>query len=149
MTQFNSQAINILLVDDNKGDVGLTREALLEGKLNNTLYVCYDGVEAMEFLHKTGDKYSDVPTPDIILLDLNMPRKSGIEVLADIQQYDHLKTIPVIVLTTSNADIDIMSSYKTNANCYITKPVDFDHFITVIQSIENFWLSIVKLPTNR
>jgi CheY-like chemotaxis protein len=137
--------IDILLVEDNPGDVRLTIEALKEGKVLNTLSVTMDGVEALSFLHKEG-KYADAPRPDLILLDLNLPRKDGREVLADIKSDDNLKCIPVVVLTTSQAEQDIFKSYNLHANCFITKPVDLEQFITVLQSIENFWLTIVKLP---
>ncbi len=137
--------IDILLVEDNPGDVRLTIEALKEGKVLNTLSVAMDGVEALSFLHKEG-KYVDAPRPDLILLDLNLPRKDGREVLAEIKSDNDLKCIPVVVLTTSQAEQDIFKSYNLHANCFITKPVDLEQFITVLQSIENFWLTIVKLP---
>jgi two-component system, chemotaxis family, response regulator Rcp1 len=138
--------IDILLVEDNPGDVRLTREALKEGKVLNTLSVAGDGVEALAFLRR-GGKYADAPRPDLILLDLNLPKKDGREVLAEIKTDDNLKRIPVVVLTTSQAEQDIIKSYNLYANCYITKPVDLDQFITVLQSIEDFWLTIVKLPS--
>ncbi|MDZ4765043.1 MAG: response regulator [Chloroflexota bacterium] len=137
--------IEILLVEDNLGDVRLTREALKDMKLKNSLYVVADGVEALEFLRNEG-KYDTAPRPDIILLDLNLPRKNGREVLEEIKQDDNLKRIPVVVLTTSEDESDILASYNLHANCYITKPVDMRRFIAIVQNIENFWFSIVKLP---
>jgi chemotaxis family two-component system response regulator Rcp1 len=137
--------IDILLVEDNPGDVRLTKEALKEGKVLNTLSVARDGVEALSFLRKGGE-YADAPRPDLILLDLNLPKKDGREVLAEIKADESLRRIPVVVLTTSQAEQDIVRSYNLYANCYITKPVDLDQFITVLQSIEDFWLTIVKLP---
>jgi len=138
--------IDILLVEDNPGDVRLTVEALKEGKVLNTLSVARDGVEALSFLRKGGE-HADAPRPDLILLDLNLPKKDGREVLAEIKADEDLKRIPVVVLTTSQAEQDIVKSYNLYANCYITKPVDLDQFITVLQSIEDFWLTIVKLPS--
>ena len=135
----------ILLVEDNPGDVRLTMEASKECKICNDINVVRDGVEGLAFLHQEG-KYADAPRPDIILLDLNLPRKNGREVLEEIKNDDSLKSIPVIILTTSEAEEDILKSYGLNANCYITKPVDFDKFINIVKSIEDFWLSIVKLP---
>jgi CheY-like chemotaxis protein len=144
-SQTNFPAINILLVEDNPGDIRLTKEVLKEGKIRNNLSVVTDGEEALLFLKKTG-QYKDDFTPDIILLDLNLPKKDGREVLSQIKDDPILKLIPVIVLTTSDAEQDIMNVYAHHANCYITKPVDFNQFINVIRSIENFWLTIVKLP---
>ncbi len=141
----NMTAIDILMVEDNPGDARLTREALKESKVCNNLHHVRDGVEAMEFLRKEGE-FGDAPTPDIILLDLNLPRKDGRQVLAEIKAIPHLKHIPVVVLTTSEAEQDIVKSYELHANCYITKPVDLDKFVEIIHGIENFWLSIVKLP---
>ena len=137
--------INILLVEDNPGDVRLTVEALKEGKVRNRLHIANDGMEAIGFLHREG-KYSDVPHPDLILLDLNLPKKDGHEVLAEIKEDPLLKRIPVVVLTGSKAGEDIFKTYDLHANCYITKPVDWDQFITVVKSINDFWLAIVKLP---
>jgi CheY-like chemotaxis protein len=137
--------VEILLVEDNPGDVRLTEEALKESKVLNNLYVATDGVDAMDFLHCEG-KYSDAPHPDLILLDLNLPKKDGREILEEIKADDKLKRIPVVVLTTSKAEEDILRMYDQHANCYITKPIDFEQFIEVVQSIENFWLTIVKLP---
>ena len=134
------------MAEDSPDDVILTQEALLETKMHINLNVVNDGVEAMRFLRREGE-YADSPRPDLILLDLNMPRKDGREVLAEIKSDDDLKTIPVVVLTTSRADQDIVSAYSLHANCYVTKPVDLNQFITVVQSIEDFWISIVKLPS--
>lgn len=140
--------VEILLVEDNPGDVRLTKEALKENKLRNRLSVVEDGVEAVAFLHQV-DKYAHAPRPDLILLDLNLPRKDGREVLAEIKEDPNLKCIPVIILTTSKAEEDIIKSYNLHANCYITKPVELEQFITVVKSIEDFWLTIVKLPLGR
>ena len=140
-------AIEILLVEDSMGDARLTMEALKENKFLNRLHHVSDGFEAMAFLYQQG-QYSDVPRPDLILLDLNMPKMDGREVLEKIKQDEQLKRIPVVVLTTSQADEDILKSYDLNANCYISKPVDLDQFMEVIKSIKNFWLTIVKYPTN-
>jgi chemotaxis family two-component system response regulator Rcp1 len=137
--------IEILLVEDNPGDVRLTREALRDGKIYNNLYVVRDGVEAMAFLHKTG-QYARAPRPDLILLDLNLPRKDGHEVLAEVKTDESLRRIPVVILTTSQAEEDIIKTYDLHVNCYITKPVDLDQFVKIVKSIEDFWLTIVKLP---
>ncbi len=137
--------IEVLLVEDNPGDVRLTKEALKEGKMQINLSVVVDGLDAMAFLRKEG-KYKEVPTPDLVLLDLNLPKKDGREVLADIKKDNNLKLIPVVVLTTSDAEQDIMKTYELHVNCYITKPVDYEQFITVVKSIEDFWLTIVRLP---
>lgn len=137
--------IDILLVEDNPGDVRLTQEALKEAKVRNDLHVVSDGVEAMTFLRKQG-VYKDVPRPDIILLDLNLPKKSGHEVLSEIKSDDDLKRIPVVMLTVSKDEEDIIKSYNLYANCFITKPVDLGQFLTVVKSIEDFWLTVVKLP---
>jgi chemotaxis family two-component system response regulator Rcp1 len=144
-TRNDFQTINILLVEDNPGDIRLTREVLKEGKIQNKLSVVTDGEEAIFFLKKIGE-YKDVFTPDLILLDLNLPKKDGREVLAEIKGDPNLVCIPVIILTTSAAEKDILNTYSNHANCYITKPVDFSQFITVIRAIEDFWLTIVKLP---
>lgn len=138
--------IKILLVEDNPGDVRLTKEALKEAKVQNQLYVVEDGVAALDFLQKNGE-YADVERPDLILLDLNLPKKDGREVLEEIKQDPELKRIPVVVLTTSRAEEDILKSYNLHANCYVTKPVDLDQFINIVKSIEDFWLTIVRLPT--
>ena len=137
--------VEILLVEDNPGDVRLTREALREGKVYNNLHWAKDGVEALEFLRQEG-KHSAAPRPDIILLDLNLPKKDGREVLASIKNDDRFKQIPVVILTTSEAEEDVLRSYELHANCYITKPVDLDKFIVVVQSIDRFWLTVVTLP---
>ncbi len=137
--------IEILLVEDNPGDVRLTKEALMEGKVLNKLHTVEDGMEALAFLNQEG-KYADVPRPELILLDLNLPKKDGRDVLAEIKSNGDLRRIPVVVLTTSRSEQDILKSYDLNANCYITKPVDLDQFISVVKSINEFWLSIVKLP---
>jgi CheY-like chemotaxis protein len=135
----------ILLVEDNPGDVRLTMEALKEGKILNEISVAEDGVEAIAYLRRVG-KYVEAPRPDLILLDLNLPKKDGREVLEEIKGDTDLKKIPVVVLTTSAAERDILRAYDLHANCYITKPVDLEQFIRVVQSIEDFWLTIVKLP---
>ena len=137
--------VEILLVEDNPGDVRLTIEGLKEGKVRNKLSVVEDGVEAMAFLRKEG-KYGDAVRPDLILLDLNLPKKDGREVLTEIKSDEDLCNIPVVVLTTSKAEQDILKAYSLHANCYITKPVDLDQFISVVESIEDFWFTIVKLP---
>ena len=139
--------IEILLVEDNPGDVRLTMEALKDGKVLNDLSVVGDGMEALVFLNQEGP-YANAPCPDLILLDLNLPKKDGREVLMEIKNHEHLKHIPVVVLTTSSADKDILGAYELHANCYITKPVDFVQFTKVVKSIEDFWLTIVKLPQN-
>jgi two-component system, chemotaxis family, response regulator Rcp1 len=141
----NAEPIEILLVEDNPGDVRLTEEALKEGKVRNRLHVAPDGVEALAFLRRQG-KYATVPRPALILLDLNLPRMDGREVLAAIKTDPDLKRIPVVVLTTSDAEQDILRSYMLHANCYITKPVDLDKFLAVVRSLEDFWLTIVRLP---
>lgn len=140
--------IEILLAEDNPGDVRLTREALAENKIQNNLHVVGDGVEAMKFLRKLAE-YTDAPTPDLLLLDLNMPKKDGREVLAEVKTDKNLRTIPVVVLTTSEAESDILKSYDLHANCYITKPLDLDRFIEVVKTIQEFWFSIVKLPPHQ
>jgi CheY-like chemotaxis protein len=138
-------AMNVLLVEDNPGDVRLTREALKDAKMHLNLHVANDGVEAMEFLRHEG-RYSDSPRPDLVLLDLNLPRKDGREVLEEMKTDESLMSIPVVVLTTSSSEADIQRSYMLHANCYISKPVDMEGFMTVVQSIDDFWLSVVKLP---
>ena len=139
------RVVEILLVEDNEGDVRLTKEALKEGKVRNNMHVASDGVQAMEFLQRKG-KYADAVRPDIILLDLNLPRKDGREVLAEVKADEQLRRIPVVILTTSKDDEDILKTYDLHANCYITKPVGLEQFITVVKSVEDFWLTIVKLP---
>lgn len=143
--QTMAKPIEILLVEDNPGDVRLTREAFKEGKVLNNLSVVEDGAEAMAFLRQQG-KYADVPRPDLILLDLNLPKKDGREVLPEIKGDTNLKRIPVVILTTSKAEQDIVKTYNLHANCYVTKPVDLEQFISVVRSVQHFWLSIVKLP---
>jgi two-component system, chemotaxis family, response regulator Rcp1 len=145
MTRERSGFIEILLVEDNPGDVVLIREALQEGKMRHTLHVAADGIEALQFLRKQ-HTLSETPRPDFILLDLNLPRKSGREVLAEIKSDPQLHTIPVIILTSSAAEEDILQSYELHANSYITKPVNFEHFINIVAIIENFWFETVKLP---
>lgn len=147
MNRLSRRPIEILLVEDNPGDVRLTREALKDGKIHNNLHVAYDGVEAVDFLRRNGD-YADATRPDVILLDLNLPRKDGREVLAEIKNDADLAAIPVVILTTSEADEDILESYRLHANCYITKPVDLEQFIRVVKSVEDFWFEIVRLPPN-
>jgi chemotaxis family two-component system response regulator Rcp1 len=137
--------IEILLVEDNPGDIRLTREGLKEGRIFNNLSVVEDGVEAMAFLRREGE-YADAPHPDLILLDLNLPKKDGREVLKEIKSDPKLRRIPVVILTTSRAEEDIMDTYDQHANCYIIKPVDFDQFVNVVKTIEDFWLTIVRLP---
>jgi two-component system, chemotaxis family, response regulator Rcp1 len=145
MNLSETKPIEILLVEDSPSDAALTIEALKQGKIANRLSHAEDGVEAMDFLRKH-NKHTNAPRPDLIMLDLNLPRKDGREVLAEIKNDPDLKTIPIIVLTTSRSDKDILQSYQLNCNCYITKPVDFTHFIEVVKSIENFWLTVVTLP---
>jgi CheY-like chemotaxis protein len=136
--------IEILLVEDNPGDIRLTKEALRDGKVGNNLSVVMDGVDAMAFLRKEG-AFAGVPTPDLVLLDLNLPRKSGREVLDEIKHDDLLKHIPVVILTSSQAEQDVLSSYRLRANAFVTKPVNLEQFLKVVQSIEHFWVEIVKL----
>ncbi len=139
-------AAEILLVEDNPGDVRLTREALKEGKILNHVSVVGDGVEALAFLRRE-DKYANAVRPDLILLDLNLPKKDGREVLAEIKADAGLKKIPVVILTTSAAEQDILKTYDLHANCYITKPVDLEQFIKIVQLIEDFWFTIARLPS--
>jgi len=139
------QSIQILLVEDNPGDVDLTREALEGAKVHNRLHVVDDGAKAIDFLHRRGE-YADSPRPDLILLDLNLPKKDGRQVLTEIKADPELADIPIVVLTTSAADEDILRAYRLHANCYITKPVDFKQFLSVVEAIEDFWLTVVKLP---
>jgi two-component system, chemotaxis family, response regulator Rcp1 len=140
-----SRPIEVLLVEDNPGDVRLTREALKEGKVSNNLAVAENGVEALAYLRREG-QYVDSVRPDLILLDLNLPRKDGREVLEEIKADASLRNIPVVVLTSSEAEQDILRAYELHANCYISKPVDLDQFVKVVKSIEDFWFTIVKLP---
>ena len=139
--------VEILLVEDNPGDVRLVLEVFKDAKVINNIHVVQDGVEAMAFLRREG-RYSGSVRPDLVLLDLNLPKKDGREVLREIKTDDNLKCIPVVILTTSSAEQDILESYSEYANSYITKPIDLDQFINVIRSIEDFWLTIVKLPDN-
>jgi CheY-like chemotaxis protein len=141
----NAGAIEVLLVEDSPGDVRLTREAFKDAKMHVNLHVASDGAEAMAFLGREG-KYANVPRPDLILLDLNLPKKDGREVLEEIKESPTLKTIPVVILTTSASGADIQQSYQRHANCYITKPVDLEGFLKVVKSIDSFWLTVVKLP---
>jgi CheY-like chemotaxis protein len=143
-----SRPVEILLVEDNLGDARLTEEALKEGKIRNNLHHVKDGVEALAFLRRQGG-YAGAPTPDIVLLDLNLPKKDGRQVLAEMKADEALKTIPVVVLTTSEAEQDILRSYELHANCYVTKPVDLEKFISIVRAIEDFWLAVVKLPPNQ
>jgi chemotaxis family two-component system response regulator Rcp1 len=139
------RSIEILMVEDNPGDIRLTVEALKEGKVRNNLHTVGDGEEALAFLRRQGP-YAEVPRPDLILLDLNLPKKTGQEVLAEIKEDPDLRRIPVVILTVSEAEADILKTYNLHANCYITKPVDLDRFIEVVKSIEDFWLTVVMLP---
>ena len=141
--------IEILLVEDSPGDVRLTREALRDAKVSNNLHVARDGVEALAFLRREGPQYAECPRPDLILLDLNLPRRDGREVLEEVKADPDLRHIPVIVLTTSQAEEDVLRSYQLHANAYVTKPVDFDHFIEAIKQIDHFFVSVVQLPSGR
>lgn len=145
MDSYPGKVIDILLVEDNPGDVRLAKEALKGSKMRNNLFVVDDGVKAMEFLRRQGD-YKNSPRPDLVILDLNLPRKSGREVLAEIKSDENLKRIPVVVLTVSRDEEDILRAYNLHANCYITKPIDFEQFMKITKTIEDFWLTIVKLP---
>jgi two-component system, chemotaxis family, response regulator Rcp1 len=144
--EVRARPVEILLVEDNPGDVRLTREALKKGHLWSRLAVVQDGMEALDYLRRLAP-FQNATTPDLILLDLNLPKKDGREVLAEIKADEALRLIPVVVLTTSRAEEDILRSYKLHANCYVTKPVDFARFASVVQSIEDFWFTVVKLPT--
>lgn len=144
----DNRPIDILLVEDNPGDIRLTREALKDAKVANVLTVVGDGIEALALLHKNG-KHATSARPDLIILDLNLPKKDGLELLAEIKSDDELKIIPVIILTTSTSDTDIIKSYDLHANCYIAKPVDLEQFIQVVKSVNDFWLSVVKLPRGK
>ena len=145
MKSLDGHAVEILLVEDNPGDVALTREALEVARVSNRLHVVDDGIQAIDFLLRRG-KYKDVPQPDIILLDLNLPYMDGRQVLSEIKADARLAQIPIVVLITSQADEDILRAYQLHANCYITKPIDFDQFLRIVSAIEEFWLSVVKLP---
>jgi len=144
-TEMRTRPVELLLVEDNPGDVRLTIEALKEGRVINNLTVVKDGEEAIAVLRRRG-QYADATRPDLILLDLNLPRKSGLEVLAEIKEDPDLKQIPVVVLTTSQAEQDILRTYQLHANCYIVKPVDLNQFMAVVQAIKSFWLALVMLP---
>ena len=146
-SELAGRPVEILLVEDSPGDVRLTREALREGKIRNNLSVVPDGVEALAFLRREG-RHAAAPRPDVILLDLNLPRKDGREVLAEIKAAERLRRIPEVILTTSADERDVRRAYELHANCYITKPVDFEQFIGVVRSIENFWLTVVTLPSH-
>jgi two-component system, chemotaxis family, response regulator Rcp1 len=141
----DAAAIDVLLVEDSAGDVRLTREAFRDAKVHINLHVASDGAEAMAFLRREG-KHANAPRPDLVLLDLNLPKKDGREVLEEVKQSPTLKSIPIVILTTSASEADILRSYRLHANCYITKPVDLDGFLQVVKSIDSFWLSVVKLP---
>ena len=141
----NATPIEVLLVEDSPGDVRLTREAFKDAKVHINLHVATDGANAMAFLSREGE-HANAPRPYLILLDLNLPKKDGREVLQEIKESPTLKSIPVVILTTSSSEADILKSYRLHANCYITKPVGLDGFLTVVKSIDNFWLSVVKLP---
>jgi two-component system, chemotaxis family, response regulator Rcp1 len=145
MTEAEVRPLEILLVEDSPSDTELTVEALKEAKVHNHLSVVEDGVQALEFLRRQG-LFAQAPRPDLIMLDLNLPRKDGREVLAEIKADEQLKTIPVVVLTTSRAEQDVLRAYELHANCYVTKPVGFEQFLEVVRSIENFWLVLVSLP---
>jgi CheY-like chemotaxis protein len=140
------EPIEVLLVEDDPGDVLMTKEAFADNKVRNKLHVVSDGVDAMAFLRREGP-YADVPTPDLVLLDLNLPRKDGREVLAEIKADPELRRIPVVVLTTSEAEEDVLRSYELHANAYVTKPVDFDRFVHVVRQIDDFFVTVVKLPS--
>ena len=144
-TKTSSTPIEVLLVEDSPGDVRLTREALKDAKVHISLHVASDGIEAMAYLQCEGP-YVNAIRPDLILLDLNLPRKDGRQVLKEIKESPTLRSIPVVILTTSSSEADILQSYDLHANCYISKPVDLDGFLKVVQSIDSFWLSVVKLP---
>ena len=146
--QLKMKTIDILLVEDDPGDVRLMREALKEGKVLNVLHVVGDGIEALAFLKHEG-RHAKTPRPDIILLDLNLPRMDGRELLARIKTDPNLLRIPVVILTTSKSEVDILKSYDLHANCYITKPVGFDQLINIVKSVEEFWFTIVKLPLDK
>ena len=144
-TESTSRSIEILLVEDNPGDARLTIEAMRDAKLSNRLHIVEDGVEAMQFLRREG-RFGDAPRPDLILLDLNLPKKDGREVLAEIKSEPSLKRIPVVVLTTSRAEEDVLRTYDLHANCYVTKPVDIEQFIKIVKQIDEFWFKLVTLP---
>ena len=140
-----TREMDILLVDDNFGDVLLTKEALKGAQVRSTVSVANDGVEAMQFLKREG-KYGNAPRPDLVFLDLNMPRKNGAEVLAEMKSDANLRPIPVVILTSSDADEDVVNAYQLHANCFVTKPADLDQMIKAVQAIDSFWMGIAKLP---
>jgi CheY-like chemotaxis protein len=144
--QDGAKLVDVLLVEDDEGDILMTREAFEFHKIRNTLHVVTDGEQALQFLHQT-EPYADAPRPGLILLDVNLPRRSGLEVLAELKQDPELAVLPVVMLTTSQAEEDILRSYKLHANAYVTKPVDFDNFIAAIRQIDDFFLSLVQLPS--
>jgi two-component system, chemotaxis family, response regulator Rcp1 len=146
--QSSGEVIDILLVEDNEGDARLAKEAMRDSKMRNALHHVNDGEEALAFLKREG-KYSQAPRPDLVLLDLNLPKKDGRQVLAEIKGDDRFKQIPVVILTVSSAEEDILKTYNLHANCYITKPIDLDQFMKVVRSVEDFWLTIVKLPNGK
>ena len=141
----STRSIEILLVEDNPGDARLTLEAMREAKVQNRMHVVEDGVEAMEFLRRQG-RFADAPRPDLILLDLNLPRKDGRAVLAEVKSDPGLKRIPVVILTTSQAEEDVLRAYDLNANCYVTKPLDLEQFMKIVRLIDEFWVNVVTLP---
>lgn len=143
----NLRAIEILLVEDSKSDAGIMIETFSESKILNNIHLARNGVEALDFLYKRG-KYQNVPRPDLILLDLNLPKKNGREVLEEIKNDEDLKTIPVVILTTSKSEEDILKSYQLHVNCYLTKPIDLDNFIELLKLLQTFWLAAVELPVN-
>jgi two-component system, chemotaxis family, response regulator Rcp1 len=145
MPNYNTKPFDILVIEDNPGDARLIKEVLNENKILNNLTILKDGVDAMNFLHRKGE-HKNAPRPDLIFLDLNLPKKDGREVLSEIKTSDVLKQIPVVIMTTSQSEEDIFKSYSLHANCYVTKPIDLEQFIKVIQSMEDFWFSLVKLP---
>jgi len=145
ISEAERQVVDVLLVEDDEGDVLMTREAFEHFKIRNTLHVVSDGEQALQFVRRTGD-YADAPTPGLIMLDLNLPRRGGLEVLSDLKSDPDLRVIPVVILTTSQAEEDIVRSYSLHANAYVTKPVDFDRFIDVVRQIDNFFITVVKLP---
>lgn len=147
MTHFNGKPVEILLVEDNPGDVELTREAFLQCKISNSIHVARDGEEALDFLYKRGD-FAEAITPDIVLLDLNLPKKDGRQVLEEIKQDENLRRTPVVILTSSQAEKDVVKTYNLHANSYLIKPVNLQRFAEVVEAIENFWFTVVVLPPN-
>ncbi len=145
MSKVNGQPIEILMIEDNPSDVRLTKEAFKDAKVRNRMHVAVDGEDAMVFLHREG-RHSEAPRPDLILLDLNLPKKNGREVLAEIKSDSELRRIPVVILTTSDDERDIMTAYDLHVNAYVKKPVDLEQFIKIVEAVEDFWLTVVKLP---